>query len=187
MNKKWVLDWAIIFVALAIAWIGWFYLGEGPVWPWLVLACVLVVFLFFLLSVADSKRKRPQARPLKPLPPAPDTGGITRLILLGDEDDTECASWDLYGKTALLIGRDVGENQVDVNLNGVTYASMIDVEHAALNYASGSWYIEDAGSKNGIAVQKAEDGKKYRLAADQPCRLGKGDILFIGLTRLAIR
>ena len=29
------------------------------------------------------------------------------------------------------------------------------------------------------------DGKKYRLSADKPCRLEKGDILFVGgLTRL---
>ena len=68
------------------------------------------------------------------------------------------------------------------------FRSMIDVEHAVLNYTAGSWYVEDLNSRNGIAVQKAADGKKYRLSADKPCRLEKGDILFVGgLTRLAIR
>ena len=56
--------------------------------------------------------------------------------------------WDLYGRTAMLIGRDVGENDVDVNLDNTVYAGMIDVEHAVLNYTAGSWYVEDLNSRN---------------------------------------
>jgi pSer/pThr/pTyr-binding forkhead associated (FHA) protein len=81
----------------------------------------------------------------------------------------------------------VRENQVDINLASSTYASMVDVEHAVLNYTGGSWYVEDLASKNGISVQSSKDGRKYKLAPDQPCKLDAGDIIYIGLARLLIR
>ena len=53
----------------------------------------------------------------------------------------------MFEKISLVIGKDIRENHVDVNLNQSPYAAMIDIEHAVLNYAGGSWYIEDLGSK----------------------------------------
>ena len=47
--------------------------------------------------------------------------------------------------------------------------------------------MEDLASKNGISVQSSKDGRKYKLAPDQPCKLDAGDILYIGLARLLIR
>ena len=105
--------------------------------------------------------------------------------MLLNEEGTRIASWNLYGKTGLVIGRDVGENHVSVDLNDVTYASMISVEHAVLNYSGDSWYIEDISEKNGVSVEK-RDGKKYKLSYGKPCKLERGDIIFIALTRLQI-
>lgn len=105
-------------------------------------------------------------------------------MLLG-EDNTRLASWNIYGKNGLVIGRDVGENHVSINLEDTTYASMIDIEHAVLNYSGDSWYIEDISEKNGISVQK-KDGRKYKLSYGKPCRLERGDIIYIALTRLEI-
>ena len=114
------------------------------------------------------------------LPPA----ALTELVLLS-EDNTKIASWNIYGKTGLVIGRDVGENHVNINLNEVTYASMISIEHAVLNYSGDSWYIEDISEKNGVSIEK-RDGKKYKPSYGKPCRLEKGDIIYIALTRLQI-
>ena len=108
---------------------------------------------------------------------------INRLELL-NEDDGVTVSWDLYNKTSAVIGKDVRENQVDIDLAASEYASLVDVEHAVLNYADGSWYVEDLGSRNGVSVQKKADGRKYRLSSDQPCKLAPGDIIIIGLSRL---
>ena len=121
----------------------------------------------------------------EPIPPTA-APGITELVLL-NEGDEQIAAWDMFGKTGLVIGRDVGENQVNVNLGSCTYASMIDVEHAVLNHAASNWYIEDLGSKNGVSVMKAADGRKYRLAAGQPCLLQPGDIIYVAMTRLLVR
>ena len=114
---------------------------------------------------------------------APGTA-LTELVLLG-EDGTRLASWNIYGKNGVVIGRDIGENHVTVNLNNVTYASMIDIEHAVLNYSGDSWYIEDVSEKNGISIEKI-DGKKYKIAYGKPCKLERGDIIHIALTRLQI-
>lgn len=72
-----------------------------------------------------------------------------------------------------------------VNLENSAYASMIDVEHAVLNYSGDSWYIEDISERNGVSIQK-QDGRKYKLAYGKPCRLEKGDIVCVALTRLQI-
>ena len=123
--------------------------------------------------------------------------GVIRNVLVGvsvvyelaflSEEDTELMVWDLYGKVSMVIGRDVKENRVDVDLSGGPYASMVDMEHAVLNYTNGNWYVEDLGSVNGLGIQKAEDGRLYRLSPDTPCKLEQGDIICIGMNRLLIR
>ena len=80
---------------------------------------------------------------------------LTELVLLGEEGD-RLASWNIYGKNGIVIGRDVGENHVTVNLENSAYASMIDVEHAVLNYSGDSWYIEDISERNGVSMTVPE-------------------------------
>lgn len=109
---------------------------------------------------------------------------ISGLALLNDENQV-IATWDLYEKTSLVIGLDVGENQVDVNLAESVYASTLDVEHAVINYAGGQWFVEDLDSENGVAVMKC-DGQKYQLTALKPCLIEKGDILFVSLVKLKL-
>lgn len=109
---------------------------------------------------------------------------LTEVGLL-NENDERLTSWNIYGKNGLVIGRDIGENQVDINLDQTTYASMIDIEHAVLNFSGNDWYVEDISVKNGVSIQKT-DGKKYKLAYGKPCKLERGDIIYIALTRLQI-
>lgn len=182
MKKKRAFDLLIAVVSLAIAALIYFYMDYGANRSLLVGISAGIGLLFLILAALPQKNlERPES-----LKVTPHSGVPTELILLGEEE-TALASWDLYGKAGLVIGRDVGENHVDVNLQNSTFASMVDVEHAVLNYTGGSWQVEDLGSKNGISVQKFVDKRKYRLAADKPCRLEKGDIIFVGLARLVIR
>ena len=113
-------------------------------------------------------------------------GAAIRQLLLLNEEDKPVALWELSGKTSVVIGKDLRENQVDVDLSRSAYASMIDVEHAVLNYAGGCWYVEDLDSRNGVVLQKKTDGRKYKLSADQPCKVELGDIVLLGLAKLEL-
>ena len=110
--------------------------------------------------------------------------GIERLILL-DEQDKPVKSWDMAGRTAMLIGRSGGEEDVDVDLEDCAYSSFIDFLHSALNFAQDQWYIEDLGSQNGIKIRKAVDGECYKVMG-RSCKVEAGDILYIARTRLLL-
>jgi len=110
---------------------------------------------------------------------------IDKVILLSKDGD-EVFSWDLYGKTSAVIGKDSGDNLVDIDLSKNPYAAMIDVEHAVLNYTAENWYIEDLGSRNGISIQKAGEKKSYKLSSTQPCKLDLGDIISVGMCQLKV-
>lgn len=150
----------------------------------LVLALVCAV-IFLFLAVRDKDGKQESFGQMNRSIPS-DSELITEIVLLSEED-TELLTWDLYGKTAMVIGRDVKENQVDIDLGRSPYASMVEIEHAVLNFSGGNWYVEDLGSSNGISVKKEEDGRTYKLSSDTPCRLERGDCLYIGLNRLILK
>lgn len=183
MEKKRFVDLLLILTGGAIALISYFYLDGDLRWWLTVLGCAIII-IFLILAIREKPSIPLQAgAPLLDMPPA---AKVTEVVLLNEEDQT-LATWPLYGKVSMTIGRDVGENQVDINLSSSTYASMVDVEHAVLNYTSGSWYVEDLASQNGVSVQSGQDGRKYKLASDQPCKLDAGDIIYIGLARLLVR
>lgn len=174
MERK--INYAAALLCVIIAGITCWRFGLYAGWPWAG-AAVIVGILHVVIPAAsgqggDRKHFMPMRTP-------------TELVLLNEEDG-HIASWYIYGKNGIVIGRDVGENQVTVNLDHTEYASMIDVEHAVMNYARDAWYVEDISSKNGVSVQKS-DGRKYKIAYGKPCRLEQGDIIFIGLARLQIR
>ena len=111
-------------------------------------------------------------------------GIVLQELLLLDEEGNEISAWHIGGKTSLLIGRDEHKENVDINLQNTEYGGMVDRQHAVLNYAAGQWYIEDLGSRNGVRIQDARDGKLYQVSKEHPCRINAGDIIFIGNTRL---
>ncbi len=184
MTKKRVVDFLLALTGGAIALVGYFYIEDWYYWV-VALGGGLLMLLFLILMVRDGR-----AGPEPPVRPAdgmahPPASSLTEIVLLNEEDQA-LSSWTLYGKTGMVIGRDSGENQVNINLANSTYAGTVDVEHAVLNYSAGSWYVEDLNSKNGVSVQKG-DKRKYKLAPGHPCLLARGDILYIGLVRLMIR
>lgn len=62
--------------------------------------------------------------------------------------------WSLQSKTALIIGKSNGKDNVDVDLSGSAVADMVSKQHAVLNYTDNGWYIDDIDSKNGTRVKK---------------------------------
>ncbi len=107
-------------------------------------------------------------------------------IFLIDENGNPVKNWDLYGKVSMLIGKDIGENFVDIDLSQSSYAATVEVEHAILNYANGNWYVEDLDSRNGISIKKFGEKKSYKLSAKEPCKLDFGDIILIGNCQLKV-
>ena len=183
MKEKRLVDLLLILTGGAIALVSCFYLEGDSRWCLVALGCGMIL-IFLILAIREKPSIPLEAgAPLLDMPPA---AKVTEVVLLNEEDQT-LAAWPLYGKVSMAIGRDVGENHVDINLSPSAYASTVDVEHAVLNYTGGSWYVEDLGSKNGVSVQSCKDGRKYKLASDQPCKLEAGDIVCIGLARLLIR
>lgn len=179
MKAKRLLSLLQMVLCLGIAATAFFFIQDWWKWVWIVGSILFGLFFFVLACKREvrSKGTKQEASFGK-------RSRITELILLS-EDHTGLARWNLYGKTGIVIGRDVGENHVNVNLDQAAYAGMIETEHAVLNYSADQWYIEDLSSKNGVSVQKV-DGRKYRIAPGKPCKLEKGDIIFIALTRLLI-
>ncbi|GFI23535.1 hypothetical protein IMSAGC011_02324 [Lachnospiraceae bacterium] len=174
MEKK--ISYVAALICVVITGIVLWRMGLRAGWFWAGCA-MFAAMLHIIFSLSPrQKEDRKYFMPMKT---------PTELVLLNEEQE-KIASWYIYGKNGIVIGRDVGENQVTVNLDHTEYASMIDVEHAVLNYAKDAWYVEDISSKNGISVQKS-DGRKYKIAYGKPCRLEQGDIIFIGLARLQIQ
>lgn len=139
-------------------------------------AISLCIFLWLLNKNQDSSEAQIKNK----------EGKITEVVLLNEENNS-VSTWDIFGKTSLVIGKDIKENHVDINLNNTVYAGMIEIEHAVLNFSGGNWYIEDLYSKNGIVLQKSFDQRKYKLTTDQPCKIDKGDVIILGLTKLEVR
>lgn len=180
--RRSLLDYLIAAILMAVFAIAWIYLDASGLRTAILAITGLLAVLFLILGIRNRNK---QIEPVREVVLTP-RGNITEIVLLSEED-TDLAAWEIYGKTSMVIGRDLGENHVDINLAEATYASMVDIEHAVLNYAAGNWYVEDLGSENGISIQKASDGRRYKLASEQMCRLEPLDILYIGMTRMVLR
>ena len=180
MNKKRAADTVILLIFAAILLISGIYREQiEKSFQIMCISCVGMV-LFFLLALRDREKFPQQERVQKT-----DNKVLKEAVLLSEED-TELMVWDLYGRTAMVIGREGKENQVDIDLRKSPYASMVDGEHAVLNFSAGQWFVEDLGSANGISIKKS-DGKVYRLAGGSPCKIERRDCLYVGQNRLLFR
>ncbi|WP_246070687.1 FHA domain-containing protein [Paenibacillus kobensis] len=111
---------------------------------------------------------------------------ITKLVLL-DEEGERIKEWLLQGETSLLIGKSSSKQEIDIDLADTEYASLVSSQHAVLNYANGSWFIEDLDSRNGIGIREAGRGSAQRLEQEMPHPVGVGDMIYIANTRLLLK
>lgn len=179
MNKKATLDITIVISCITGMVLSYVYL-ENVLQKQVsltILGSVGMVFLVLWFMDRSKYRQRDY-----------DTGRteISEILLLG-EDNNITDTWDIYRKTSIVFGRDEGENQVDVSLKNTDYAGTVDGEHAVMNYSGGSWYIEDLDSENGTRIQRNGEDKPYRVSSREPCKVEKGDIIYLGLAPLKIR
>lgn len=105
-------------------------------------------------------------------------------VVLLDEQEKPVKSWPLSGKTSMIIGRNNKDEDVDIDLSDCEYSTLIDIQHAVLNYCLDCWYLEDLDSRNGVRIKKVEDGVCYRLAGNRPCKIMPGDVIYIANTEL---
>lgn len=111
---------------------------------------------------------------------------ISSLLLL-NEDKSLLKEWNIYGKISLIIGRNLGEAKVDIDLSDVASAAMIAEEHAVMNYCNGHWYIENNCKESAIEIQKLDEAQKNILLEDEPCQLYRGDTIYICNVALLIK
>lgn len=156
---------------------------------YIILSMILIIVIFdLIISTNKSKQGLVEKKKEKNLLEDyyGDSEDITEILLL-NEDDEPIKSWNLADCVSLIIGRDNPDTNVDIDLDDGEYSALIDYNHAVLNYACGSWFIEDLYSENGVRVKTRKDGECYKLAKDRPCKLAKGDIVLIANTKLLLR
>jgi len=115
-----------------------------------------------------------------------DENNISGIELVNEENEI-IRTWDIGEKISFLIGKNTIDENVFIDLNSSIYSTLIENNHAVLNYAAGKWYIEDLSSRSGVSIQKIDDNKKYRIVKDTPCELKKGDIIFISKVKLLLK
>lgn len=184
MIVKITLDSLIIIVSLTVC----FLIPEkidNPYWGLFIGSIMAGAIILCLMDLAGMRRRMKHKEPIKQ--PIRPFNIITEAVLLSEEGERGIRKWEMAAKTSLLIGKEQKDEQVDIDLSETEYAALVDEQHCILNFAAGVWYVEDLYSKNGIRVRKQEDGVCYKIASDRPCRLEKGDVLFVANTKLLFR
>lgn len=181
MNGKRLIDIMVCCLTAAVMILTYIYMELENVRQIIFVAGGIVLLFFLILAIADTDKKdrKYKIRGWN----QNGNGGIHSLILL-DENNQELTEWNIAGKISVLIGRDTRKENVDINLANTAFAGMVDRQHAVMNYTAGQWYIEDLDSANGIRIEK-KDNRIYEVSKKQPCMVERGDIIMIGLTKLA--
>ncbi len=110
---------------------------------------------------------------------------VEQIVLL-NEDKRIIKSWNIIGKAGLVIGKNIDEDQVDIDLSDLAVCETISEEHAVLNYSNGSWYIEDSDSAWGTGVKKAYEENIHYIGKSEQIRLESQDYIYIGKAMLQI-
>ena len=196
------LTWAIIGVALGIE------MKSTDDWRIQAIAIAVSLGILILLSVlfkTDKKEKKSNNVEQKKQTTATATGEgarITRaepktaietgkkpvreLVLINEEGDV-LFTWDIRGKTSLVIGKSTQKEPVDIDLSMSAMSQMISKQHAVLNYTNDGWCIDDIDSKNGTRVRKLSQNAIMDVKLVGSVQLAAGDIIYIASTMLQLR
>jgi hypothetical protein len=175
-NYFWVFVVDLLIVAIFAGAIYYIYfINRDPLVKKAGVAVCALFFLFFIIKFSVFVKKQ-----------EPKYEGIKKLILK-DDDGRNVKIWDIESKTAVLIGKKTRENEVDIDLSGTDYATLVSKEHAVLNFAENCWYIEDLGSTNGSGVHRPKDNSKVKLAIGKPFKLSIGDVIYIANLKILVK
>lgn len=189
-RKKWILlcDGGILFAGLILA-LGLGLWGQGMesrIGLGAALLCAAGAGADLLWRAGGGKASRAGKEPFGgEKTPGKDSPFAVRELVLLNEENKPLKSWELLGKTALIIGKKNQDEEVDVDLGDCAYGAFIEPQHAVLNFSGERWFLEDISEENGVRVKKAEDGMNYRLSG-RPCEVGAGDVIYIANTRLLL-
>lgn len=111
---------------------------------------------------------------------------VTSLVLL-NEQGSVLLEWSLQSRTALIIGKSSGKDNVDIDLSGSAVADKVSKQHAVLNYTDNGWYIDDIDSKNGTRVKKKYQSALLDVKLVGAVEVEAGDIIYIANAMLQIR
>lgn len=178
MNKKRVLDAAIIFSCLITAVLCFQYVENTYIKKTLIIIMAICAVIFYILFLRDKRGYQEYG--------LTQDRSISEIKLLNDEDE-EIATWDIFGKVSIVFGKQAKDNYVDIDLRNTIYAGTVDKEHAVMNYYNGDWYIEDLDSANGVKIEKSEDGGVYRVSSKEACKIERNDKIWIGLNRFQVQ
>ncbi len=166
-----VIDFLIIIALAAIVCYIYFISGNDNLKIFgLISAVLFVAYLVIKISVFVVNYEKSYS-------------GITKLIMI-DENGSSLKSWDLGDRTSILIGKSTKESDVDIDLSDSEYAALVSRQHAVLNFANDSWYIEDIGSANGSGIKRANENSKLKMEKGTPYKINSGDTIYIANTKL---
>ena len=111
---------------------------------------------------------------------------VRELVLITEEGDV-LFTWDIRGKTSLVIGKSTQKEPVDIDLSMSAMSQMISKQHAVLNYTNDGWCIDDIDSKNGTRVRKLSQNAIMDVKLVGSVQLVAGDIIYIASTMLQLR
>ncbi len=111
---------------------------------------------------------------------------VRELVLINEEGDV-LFTWDIRGKTSLVIGKSTQKEPVDIDLSMSAMSQMISKQHAVLNYTNDGWCIDDIDSKNGTRVRKLSQNAIMDVKLVGSVQLVAGDIIYIASTMLQLR
>ncbi len=111
---------------------------------------------------------------------------VRELVLINEEGDV-LFTWDIRGKTSLVIGKSTQKEPVDIDLSMSAMSQMISKQHAVLNYTNDGWCIDDIDSKNGTRVRKLSQNAIMDVKLVGSVQLAAGDIIYIASTMLQLR
>ena len=138
-------------------------------------ALVAVVVIYFV--VKTFKKLKKDAKKYKTI----------KKLVLKNQEGKIIKDWDVKDKTALLVGKNAENNNVDIDLSATTYSSLISREHAVLNNVENKWYFEDLDSLNGSGIRRKHNNQKFKANAGQPYKLNPGDTIYIANTKLIVK
>ncbi len=115
-----------------------------------------------------------------------EQSNITKIILIGSQGKPD-KEWSLQLMNSILIGKNIDNNFVDIDLGDEVYADYIAPKHAVMNFVDGIWYIEDYDSVNGVGIKKVGEEYAFKLKPNVLYRLDKGDVLHISKIKLHLR
>jgi len=179
-----VLDILIIITFIVLAVLVRNYADDG--WRDIALFTLLIVASLFSISkiieLVRYVKTTDETGLYKPV-----QNEVSALVLINEETQ-EIKTWDLRGKTGLVIGRGDGDCEVDIDLSETEYFSLISNQHAALNYTGKGWMLTDAGSQNGTSIIRRGAAQNLLITPGAPVPIRIGDTICIAEeTRLAVK